>query len=107
MKIKVYSQSGKPTNIEDALAYEKDFKAGYDKLWTKKEAGEINIDEMKAGLDELDKELKGKYVMYSEIPLPKSGKAWRELIMGFECPVTLAITEEDHKLALFLMDSSY
>jgi len=107
MKIKVYSQTGKPTDIDSALEYEKEFKARYDLLWDKKQKGEISIDDMRLELDNVDKELKSKYPMYKEVPMPKSGKQWKNMIKEFECPVTLAITEEGHELALFLMDAGY
>lgn len=107
MKIKVYSQTGKPTDIEAAKAYEKDFKKRYDELWEKRQSGEITIDEMRLSLDSVDKELREKHPMFIEYDLPKSGKKWKEFIMSFGCPVTIAITEEDKKLALFLMDSQY
>lgn len=107
MKIKVYSQTGKPTDAKAAKKYQDEFRDKYDELWEKKTNGKINIDEFKAELAEFESELKSRYPMFLQIDMPKSGKAWKELIMAFECPVTLAITEEDHKLALFLMDSGY
>lgn len=107
MKLKVYSQSGKPTNVEHAEAFESEFKKCYDELWESKQAGKITIDEMKLKLDAVDKELRAKYIMFMEVNMPTSGKKWKELIMGFGVPVIVAITEQDHKLAIFLMDSAY
>lgn len=107
MKVKIYSQSGKPTNVEHAQAFESEFKKCYDELWESKQAGKITIDEMKLKLDEVDKELRAKYTMFMEVDLPTSGKQWKKLIMDFGVPVTVAITEQDYKLAIFLMDSQY
>lgn len=107
MKLKIYSQTGKPTNLEEAKAYETEFKAEYDKLWEAKQSGKITIDDMRLALDEVDKKLQSKYKMFIEVQMPKSGKQWKELIMNMEAPITIAITEENKELALFLMDSQY
>lgn len=107
MKVKLYSQSGKPVDLEAAKAFEETFKAEYDKLWAKKTSGEITLDEMREQLAAVEAELTLKYPMYKEVNMPKSGKQWKELIMACECPVVLAITQETKELALFKMDSEY
>jgi hypothetical protein len=107
MKLKLYSQSGKPTDIEAADAYAQEFKEEYDKLWARKEDGELTLGDMREELEKVDKMLAEKYPMYSSVEMPRSGKQWKELIMACECPVILAVTEETKELALFKMDSEY
>ncbi len=107
MNVKVYRQSGKPMNYDNALAYEKDFKEAYDVLWNKKLSQEITIDQMREELGKLDKELQQKYPMYEEVKMPTSVKQFKNLIMSYECPITIAITQETKELALFVMDSQY
>ena len=107
MKVKVYNQSGKPMSIEMALEYEKEFKAEYDVLWNKKLEQEITVDQMREALGELDKKLQSKYPMYDEVELPKTVKQFKNLIMSYQCPITIAITQETKELALFVMDSQY
>lgn len=114
MKVKVYSQSGKPTNMELAIKYEKDFKSLYDELYEKhnwegleKDERDRKINMFKEELSEQENILRSKYDMYKVVELPKSGKAWDKLIRDFGCPMTIAITAEDKKLALFLMDAGY
>lgn len=107
MKVKVYSQTGKPTDIDSAIAYEKEFKEAYDALWERKQADKITIEDMKIELEKLDKVLKTKYPMFKEVSLPKSGKQWKAFIMEMGVPLTIAITEENKELAIFLMDAQY
>ena len=107
MKIKLYSQTGKPTDVEAAKAYEQEFKDCYDRLWERKEAGEVSIDDMKDELAAVDAMLHEKYPMFLEVEMPKNGKAWKAFIMKYESPITIAIAEHDKKLALFLMDAEY
>ena len=114
MKIKVYSQTGKPTDVKQALQYEKDSKKLYDRLYEKydwtglgKDERDYKIKMFETELGEREKVLKSNYDMYITVDMPKSGKAWKDLIMSFGCPVTIAITEQDKKLALFLMDAQY
>lgn len=107
MKIKVYSQTGKPTDVDSALAYEKEFKDEYDRLWALKQESKLTLDEMREALVALDQSLKSKYPMFKEVPLPKSGKQWKTFIMEMGVPLTIAITEETKELAVFLMDAQY
>lgn len=107
MKLKVYSQTGKPTDPESAKAYEAEFKAKYDELWEARQSGKIGLDQMKVELDKVDRGLRSRFPMFMVEDMPRSGKQWKDLIIKYGCPVTLAITEEDHKLALFLMDAEY
>jgi hypothetical protein len=51
--------------------------------------------------------LKSKYKMDKVIDMPKTGKAWKDLVLAIGYPITIAVKEEDHKLALFIMDSEY
>ena len=98
----------KPSSYEDLLSKPlSDFKDKYDELWKQVEAKEISIEDMKQHLAELDEVLKSKYPMYKEVPMPKSGKQWKEFIMEMGTPVTLAITQETEELAIFLMDAQY
>ena len=113
MKIKVYSQTGKPTDVKQVKKYEKEFKQLYDKLWEQYGLRDLSYDkdkrinEFKKSLEIEEKVLKSNYDMYMTVEMPKSGKAWKKLIMDFECPVIIAITEQDKKLALFLRDAEY
>jgi hypothetical protein len=107
MKISIYSQTGKPTDVDAAMEFEKEFKAEYDRLWELKKSEIITIDEMRIKLGELDEFLKSKYKMDKVIDMPKTGKAWKDLVLAIGYPITIAVKEEDHKLALFIMDSEY
>lgn len=107
MKVKVYSQTGRPVNPENAEKYAEDFKKGYDQYWQNYQNKKSTIEEMKQKVDQLDRELSQKYPMYETVNLPTSGKQWSQLISSFECPVILAIAEQDKKLTIFLMDSGY
>lgn len=107
MKIKLYSQTGKPVNIENAKAFEEEFKNQYDVLWTKKEKGDISLDDMKIELDKLDKHLSSKYPMHVLVDMPNGGKKWKNLVLYYGFPITIAVTQETKELALFLMDATY
>lgn len=98
----VQRMSGNPVLMDQLDAYKAEFQSRYDQI-----QAEVGLDMQKFHecLIKLDEELNKKYSLKEEFPLPKSQKAWHELITKFECPVMLAKSAENPKqLIMVLMD---
>ena len=106
-KVSLMTQSGKPVDMNSALEYEKAFKLEYDRLWELKQDGKINIDQMRIALGEVDKSLADKYPMNVKVSVPKSDRAWKELILALECPVIVAVASDTEEVVMIKMDSEY
>ena len=78
--VMIIKQSGNPINNEDAEAYQKEWKNGFDKLFDIK--GDMAIVSEKAR--EYEKELADKYEAHNKIEMPKSMKAWKLLLDKYE-----------------------
>jgi len=74
--VTIIKQSGNPVNLEDAKAYQKEWKEGFDKLFDVD--GDMAIVSEKAR--KYEEELAEKYGTQTSIEFPKSMKAWKRLL---------------------------
>lgn len=94
MKVRVCRASGQPVDPDKAAAYQKEWQDGFDAAVEK--YGKYGPETSKV-LDELDKELQEKYndLTIVEMELPKSGKAWKELLSDYGAIVVGTSLETD------------
>ena len=74
--VMIIKQSGNPVDKEEAEAYHKEWKEGFDKLFDAK--GDMAVVSDKA--KEYEEELMRKYKIENSVELPKSMKAWKLLL---------------------------
>ena len=74
--VMIIKQSGNPVDKEEAEAYSKEWKEGFDKLFDAK--GDMAVVSDKA--KEYEEELMRKYKIENSVELPKSMKAWKLLL---------------------------
>lgn len=102
MKLRLARMSGKPVSQENLEAYTMEFKEKYDKIL------EIHGKDMLSVHQEvlkLDQELHSKWQNIEVEQLPKSARAWRDLITKFGSPLMLALSSENpDELVLVIMD---
>lgn len=107
--MKLIRLSGRPVNIADLEAYEVEFKAGFDASMRKhaqpgQESTEdvmqlkaVDMLSVQQDLQALDAELSSKYATVAEVQLPKTMKAWKQLMKQVEAPVMIAQSSENVK----------
>lgn len=99
----VYRQSGEPVRPEAQAAFRADWAAFYDKAG---ERANGNMLKLKRFLNYGERALVRKHNGEVVLPLPKSIKAWSELIEQFEgVPIMVAQRADHSGLVLILMDT--
>ena len=85
--MKIFRLSGLPLNPSDLDGYNAEFKKRYDKL-----AAEAGLDMLKlhAGIIDMEAKLKLEYKIIGEQALPKSQKAFLELVEKYGAPIIVA-----------------
>lgn len=102
MRVTIVRQSGNPVSEDQAKAYQEDFKERFDKLYDN--AGG-DMESLNEKLAELDAEMGGKYETSTELEMPKSGKAWLELLERHKNAGILVSTHKDTgKLMMVILD---
>lgn len=102
MKLRLARMSGKPVSAANLEAYTLEFKSRYDAILETHGKDMLTVHQEVLKLDE---ELTGKWRQIEVESLPKSAKAWRELITKFESPLMLALSSENpDELVLVIMD---
>lgn len=102
MKLRLARMSGRPVSAENLAQYETEFKARYDQILEQHGQDMLTVHQE---LLKLDEELQGKWQRIEVEALPKSAKAWHELLEKFDAPVMLAKSSENVKeLILVIMD---
>lgn len=97
MKIKMIRLSGNPVDPEKQREYEDAWKAGFDEIIEKH--GKYGS-ETSEGLDKLEKSLKDEYndLTVIEVPMPKSKKAWKELLSLYGNVIVTTAAETNHHI---------
>lgn len=123
MKIRTCRYSGLPVDVSSMKAFDEEFKAGYDAAEAKNtldtrtpeqlaEGGEtalkfkpLNMEAMQKDLAALDETLRLKYKVEGEDTLPKTLKAWNDLIKKYEAPIMIANSASNpEELVLVIVD---
>ena len=97
----ISKQSGKPVDSEDADKYEAEWKEGFDDLFG---AYKEDMKTMEEKSNEFEERLQKKYKISQKIKLPKSIKAWKELIDEHGKDVMLALDKDGKNLHVILLD---
>ena len=102
MKLRLARMSGKPVSVKNLEAYTTEFKTRYDEILEKHGKDMLTVHQE---ILKLDEELTGKWKQIEVETLPKSAKAWRDLIDKFQAPIMLARSSENvDELVLVIMD---
>lgn len=96
----IIKQSGNPINNEDAEAYQKEWKDGFDKLFDVE--GDMAIVSQKA--KEYEDELATKYEAQNKIKMPKSMKAWRLLLDKYKNGIMVDQSVETGEIIFVILD---
>jgi len=99
--VMISRQSGKPVDSEDAGKYEAEWKEGFDDLFG---AYQDDMKTMEEKSNEFEERLQKKYKISQKIKLPKSIKAWKELIDEHGKDVMLALDKDGKNLHVILLD---
>ena len=99
--VMISRQSGKPLDSEDINKYEAEWKVGFDDLFG---AYKEDMKTMEEKSLEFEERLQAKYKISKKIPLPKSIKAWKELIDEHGKDVMIALDREGKNLHVILLD---
>tara|TARA_R100001132_G_C3208015_1_gene52262 strand:- start:280 stop:588 length:309 start_codon:yes stop_codon:yes gene_type:complete len=98
--VTIIKQSGNPVNNEEAEAYNKEWKEGFDKLFDVK--GDMAIVSEKAR--EYEEELSKKYGTKETVELPKSMKAWKILLEKSKGPIMIDQSTDNGDLIFIILD---
>ena len=103
MKIRTARASGNPVDPEVAEKFMQERRDGYDKLFD--EHGKHGPAISKA-LDEFDKELEVKYndLTVIKMELPKSRKAWKEIIDKYGAIVVTGNAQDEREILFMVHD---
>jgi len=115
MKVQMFRASGRPMDLEKAKESEVLFKKTYDELWLNLMEGKTteekkeNMDEFRAGLEKVEKEINEKYDRFNYEELPANSKQWKALYEKYgNLPILLVVQDNDkNDLALVLQDGEY
>lgn len=102
--MKVMRMSGRPVSLEDFWAYDAEFKTRFDII-----AAEVGQDMLafQARLLALDEELKPKYKLVEDWPMPTTIEEVNAIITAYETPLMFAKSaEEGNEIMLLLMDEA-
>jgi hypothetical protein len=98
--MKLFRFTGRPVELADLEAYDKEFKENFDLIMAKNvlpgnedkpvDARPVNMLQVQADLTELDKQLEPKYKLIVEVDMPKNRKQWAALVAKYECPILVA-----------------
>ncbi len=100
--MKVMRMSGRPVSLEQFAAYDAEFKARFDAIYA--EVG-TNMLEFQAKLVALDEELKPKYSLVEEWPMPTTPEEVNAIMTAYETPIMFAKSAEaGNEVLLLLMD---
>lgn len=105
MKLQLVRMSGRPVSMQNLAEYDAEFKAEYDKIL---EAHSPDMLTVHQKLKELDEVLNNKWKLVEQQEIPKSAKAWKQLLEQYDCPVMIAQSAEEGqvgKLVMVIMDS--
>ncbi len=100
--MKVMRMSGRPVSLEQFAAYDAEFKERFDLI-----AAEVGQDMMafQAKLVDLDAELKPKYNLVEDWPMPATVEEVNAILTAYETPIMYAKSaEEGNEICLVLMD---
>ena len=105
MKIKVFRTSGNPVNPKDAKSYQEEWQNGFDKIW---EDDTKRMEEKQKLIDDFENELKNKYndLTVVEWKLPKTGKAWKDLLSDYG-NIMVTTNVENEELLLVINDMPF
>jgi len=98
--VTIIKQSGNPVDSEEAAAYHKEWKEGFDKLLDIK--GDMAIVSEKA--KEYEEELIKKYKIERSVDLPKSMKAWKNLLEKHHSGIMVDVHSKTGELMLVILD---
>lgn len=100
--MKLMRLSGLPVDEADLEAFDKAFKAEFDRIQA--EAG-LDMLKMHADLAQVDTKLLAQFPNTIDVDMPKSQKSWLELMSRFDTPIMIArAADGKHGLVLVLVD---
>ncbi len=100
--MKVMRMSGRPVSLEQFAAYDAEFKERFDAI-----QAEVGPDMLtfQARLVALDEELKPKYNLVEDWPIPSTVEEINAIVTAYEVPLMYAKSaEEGNEIMLVLMD---
>ena len=98
--VTIIKQSGNPIDKEEAEAYHKEWKKGFDKLF--KVDGDMAIVTEKA--QAYEEELMEKYGVQHRIKLPKSLKAWKFILDKYQGAIMVDQDRKTGELMFIILD---
>lgn len=103
MKIRLMRQSGDPTNVEDRDAFQAAFREMYDKAAERAGLDMLKLNRMVSFCERLLVKKHNKEVL---VDMPKSAKAWTNLISKYDdVPILVARTADGKEIVLVIMDA--
>ena len=100
MKVLIARQSGLPVDDSKAEDFRIDWQARFDEL---KQKNGTDMLAMEKDLELMEKEMEEKYELVSKVELPKSGKAWKEIIETYS-GVLVSTHKDTGEVVLIVMD---
>ena len=98
--VTIIKQSGNPVDEGDAKAFLEEWKEGFDKLF--EADGDMAIVTEKA--QEYEEELMKKYKIERTIELPKSMKAWKNLLEKHHSGIMVDVNAKTGELMFVILD---
>ena len=103
MKISVYRQSGQPVKPEAQDLYKQEWQVFYDKAT---ERAKLDMFKLQRFLRYGETMLLRKHEAVIEVELPKTSKAWTDLINKYTAPILIARKADEKGLVLILLDQN-
>tara|TARA_R100000458_G_C8065486_1_gene106571 strand:- start:162 stop:470 length:309 start_codon:yes stop_codon:yes gene_type:complete len=98
--VTIIKQSGNPVDEGDAKAFLEEWKEGFDKLFEAE--GDMAIVTEKA--QEYEEELMKKYKVERSVELPKSMKAWKQLLEQHHSGIMVDVHAKTGELMFVILD---
>ena len=98
--VTIIKQSGSPVDLKDAEKFKEEWKEGFDKLFDAE--GDMAIVSEKA--QAFEKELMKKYKVERSIELPKSLKAWKQLLEDSQGGIMVDVHSKTGELMFVILD---
>jgi L-lactate utilization protein LutC len=101
--VTIIKQSGSPVGTGEEEKFKTEWKEGFDKLF--EADGDMPVITEKA--QALENELMEKYEIERSIELPKSIKAWKELLEESKGSIMVDVHKDTGKLILIILDLGF
>tara|TARA_Y100001956_G_scaffold26077_1_gene25872 strand:+ start:2455 stop:2766 length:312 start_codon:yes stop_codon:yes gene_type:complete len=98
--VTIIKQSGKPIDESEAEKFMEEWKTGFEKLFE----SETDMETVSKKADAYEEKLREKYNLEKVIQVPKSMKAWKNLLKEHDSSIMVDVHVKTGKLLFIILD---